>query len=193
MNITSAKFVKGLVGPDEILTDGIAQIAFVGRSNVGKSSLINSLTGQKALAKTSSFPGHTQEVNVFKITASGGKNVYFVDLPGYGFAKASKSVQEGLQQLIYWYLLGSNYAQKVVVLIVDANVGVTETDYQMLHSLKQKNKNVIVVANKMDKLKKSEVQKKLKEIQGAVGEFKVILYSSEKKIGLSELSREIFK
>ena len=181
MNITSAKFVKGLTGPDEILEDGLPQIAFVGRSNVGKSSLINSLTGQKSLAKTSSFPGRTQEINVFLVSSGGGnQKFYFVDLPGYGFAKASKEVQENLQQLIYWYLLDSDYSQKKVVQIVDASVGVTENDFKMLYSLKQRQKDVIIVANKVDKLKHSEYKKKLAEIRKAVGDIKVVPYSSEK-------------
>ena len=86
MNITSAIFVKGLVGDDEILNDGKDQVAFIGRSNVGKSSVINSLVNKKDLARTSSFPGRTQEINVFLIN----KDFYLVDLPGYGFAKGSK-------------------------------------------------------------------------------------------------------
>ena len=79
MNITSAKFVKGVVGEDEILDDGIPQVAFIGRSNVGKSSVINSLVNQKALAITSSTPGRTQQINIFLIN----KEFYLVDLPGY--------------------------------------------------------------------------------------------------------------
>src|SRR5947209_1920735 len=149
MNITSAKFVKGVVGEDEVLEDGTPQVAFIGRSNVGKSSVINTLANQKGLAKTSSFPGRTQEINVFLIN----KAFYLVDLPGYGFAKGSKQTQEKIQSLIYWYLLDSHYQQKKVVLIVDSNVGVTDTDAQMLHSLELAQKNIIIVANKVDKIK----------------------------------------
>ena len=89
MNITSARFIKGVVGPDENLEDGVPQIAFIGRSNVGKSSVINTLANQKGLAKTSSFPGRTQQINLFLIN----KSFYLVDLPGYGFAKASKDTR----------------------------------------------------------------------------------------------------
>src|SRR5579864_4839283 len=113
MNITSAKFVKGVVVDDEVLNDGVPQIAFIGRSNVGKSSVINSLANQNGLAKTSSFPGRTQQINIYLVN----KSFYLVDLPGYGYAKASKAEQEKLQQLIYWYLLGSDYEQKKVLLI----------------------------------------------------------------------------
>ncbi len=187
MNITSAKFVKGIVGEDELLDDGMPQVAFIGRSNVGKSSVINSLTGKKGLAKTSAFPGHTQEINIFLIN----NKVYLVDLPGYGFARASKDVQNLLQQRIYWYLLGSPYSQKKVVMIVDAVVGVTDTDLQMLHSLEQADKNVVILANKVDKLKKSEYHKKLKAIQDAVGDYQVLPYSAEKRIGVMDLVNEI--
>jgi len=193
MNITAAKFVKGVVGEDEILGDGVPQVAFVGRSNVGKSSVINSLTNQKGLAKTSSFPGRTQEINIFLIAASGGKSFYLVDLPGYGYAKASKDVQAKLQQLIYWYLLDSHYEQETVVLIIDGSIGATETDMQMLYSLDKAGKNIVVVANKVDKIKKSDYHKQLKDIQSAVGEHKVIAYSAEKKIGIAELLRSSLK
>ena len=176
---------------DELLSDGMPQVAFIGRSNVGKSSVINSLTGQKNLAKTSSFPGRTQQINIFSVSASGGDSVYLVDLPGYGFAKGSKTEQERLQSLIYWYLLGSDYEQKNVVLIIDASVGVTNNDMQMLHSLGEKNKAIIIVANKVDKIKNSVYKKQLKEIQDTVGEYKIIPYSAQKNIGINELQKEI--
>ncbi len=187
MNITSAKFVKGIVEEDELLEDGTPQVAFIGRSNVGKSSVINSLANKKGLAKTSAFPGHTQEINIFLIN----NKVYLVDLPGYGFARASKDVQNLLQQRIYWYLLGSPYHQKKVVMIVDAVVGVTDTDMQMLHSLEQAGKHVVIVANKVDKLKPSEYKRKLKDIQDAVGDYEVLPYSAEKRIGVSLLVGQI--
>jgi GTP-binding protein len=189
MNITSAKFVKGVVEDDEILEDGKPQIVFIGRSNVGKSSIINALCGQKGLAKTSSFPGHTQEINIFLIN----KDYYFVDLPGYGFAKASKATQEKLQQLIYWYLLGSNYEQKIIVLIIDAVVGPTQNDMQMLYSLKQAKKNILVVVNKVDKIKPSQYGNRLKELQKLLGDYKIIPCAGEKKIGIQELNNLIFK
>lgn len=189
MNITSAKFVKGVVEDDEVLNDGLPQIAFIGRSNVGKSSVINSLTNQNGLAKTSSFPGRTQQINIYFVN----KSFYLVDLPGYGYAKASKTEQEKLQRLIYWYLLDSEYEQKKVLLIIDASIGATNNDMQMLHSLLEKEKNVVVVANKVDKIKKSEYKKRLEDISELMGDCKVIPYSAEKKIGVSELTNEILQ
>lgn len=188
MQITSAKFIKGVVGTDELLENGIPQIAFIGRSNVGKSSVINSLTNQKDLAKTSSFPGRTTELNLFLIN----KSFYLVDLPGYGFAKTSKGEQKRLMQLIFWYLLDSEYEQEKIVFIIDASVGLTANDKDMLSNLEERQKPIIVVANKVDKIKKSEYSRQMQKIQIAVSRHKVIPYSAEKKIGINELSNEIF-
>ncbi|MEK7180976.1 MAG: ribosome biogenesis GTP-binding protein YihA/YsxC [Patescibacteria group bacterium] len=187
MNITSAKFLKGVDGTNETLEDGTPQIAFIGRSNVGKSSVINSLTNQKDLARTSSFPGLTKEINIFLINNS----YYLVDLPGYGFAKASHEERERLQKLIFWYLFDSNCKQKKVVLILDANVGPTENDLEMLRGLEEHEKKIVIVANKIDKIKESEYKEKLNKLKSLVGEHKIIPYSSETKFGRSELINEI--
>ncbi len=187
MNITSAKFVKSVVGADKILENGIPQIALIGRSNVGKSSVINSLTNQKDLARTSSFPGRTREINLFLINDS----VYFVDLPGYGYAKASREGKRQLQELIYWYFFNSPYEQKKVVLIIDAYVGPTDNDLEMLRALEEKGKDILIVANKIDKIKKSEYQKKLQALEKAIRRHKIIPYSAEKKIGVRELVNEL--
>ncbi|HFC36125.1 MAG TPA: ribosome biogenesis GTP-binding protein YsxC, partial [Candidatus Moranbacteria bacterium] len=120
MQIKTAKFVKGIIGTDEILRDGKQQIAFVGRSNVGKSSVINSLVGIKKLAKSSATPGRTQEINFFLIN----DKVYFVDLPGYGFAKISKKQREKIRKMIIWYLSYAETKPCKVVLIIDAKVGI---------------------------------------------------------------------
>lgn len=189
MQITSAKFIKGVVGPDEILEDQKPQIAFIGRSNVGKSSVINTLTGQRNLAKTGSLPGRTRQINIFLIN----NDSYLADLPGYGFAKGSKGEQANIQSLIYWYLLDSDYRQKKVVLIIDANIGATNNDIQMLHSLSERGKEIIIVANKIDKIKKSGYKKQLLEIQNAIGDYKIIPYSAQNKIGVNELINEILK
>lgn len=189
MNIKSAVFIKGVVGTNEILEDGTPQIAFVGRSNVGKSSVINSLANQKKLARTSSFPGRTQEINIFLIN----KSVYLVDLPGYGFAKIPQKERERIQKMMHWYLFRSDYEQRKVVLIIDANVGPSSADLKMVRSLEEQKKRIVVVANKIDKIKKSEYQRKIEKIQAAFGDHKIILYSAEKKIGVTELTDEILR
>ncbi len=193
MKIKSAKFIRGVTGTDEILEDGVPQVAFIGRSNVGKSSTINSLVGQKDLARTSSFPGRTQELNVFLITPEKGSPFYLVDLPGYGFAKGAISKQEQILKLIRWYLTDSGIEQKKVVLIIDASVGATANDLEMFRILQVDNKDIVVVANKIDKIKKSEYIKQLRKINDAFLGHKVIPFSAEKKIGVGELVEEISK
>jgi GTP-binding protein len=189
MKITSAEFVKGIVGPDEALENGKPQIAFVGRSNVGKSSVINSLSGKKDLARTSSFPGRTQEINLFLIN----RYFYLVDLPGYGYAKTSLARQEWLQGLIYWYLFESPYVQKKIVLIVDAKLGLTEIDLEMLRGLEERQKKFVIVMNKVDKLKTMEYAAALEKIKTLIGDHELIPYSAKKRIGVGELTHEILE
>jgi len=189
MNIRSVKFIKGIVKADEILEDGKPQIAFIGRSNVGKSSVINALVNQSGLARTSSFPGRTQEINLFLINNS----FYLVDLPGYGFAKLSYETRARIQHLIQWYLLDSHYKQKKVVLIIDANLDITDSDLKMLYNLEEQEKNIIIVANKIDKIKKPEYKNRILKIKNQAGKHKIILFSSKKRTGVKELLAEILK
>jgi len=188
LQIVSARFLKGIVGPDDILESLIPQVAFVGRSNVGKSSVINSLTNQKDLAITSSFPGRTSQINLFLINNS----VYLLDLPGYGFVRSSRKVRDRFFKLIDWYLFKSSYQQKVVVQIIDAYVGPTAADLEMLYTLEEFEKNIIIVANKIDKIKKSKYEEQLQSIKTLVGEHIVIPYSSHDKIGRNVLANEVF-
>jgi GTP-binding protein len=187
MEITSAQFLKGIVGPDIVLENKIPQVAFVGRSNVGKSSIINSLAKQKNLARTSASPGRTQEINLYLINNAG----YLLDLPGYGYAKASKETRIELGKVIRGYLFESAYVQKKVVLVIDAHVGPSKLDLEMLRLLEEREKNVVIVANKIDKVKRSEYVKQLADIQKKVGAHAVIPFSAEKKIGRKVLLREI--
>lgn len=187
MKIESAQFAKGVRGSDPVFDDGVPQVAFIGRSNVGKSSVINSLVGSKDLAKTSSFPGRTQKINLFLIN----KSLYFVDLPGYGYAKVPDKLKESIGAMVNWYFFVSEYEQKKVVLIIDAKVGPTEDDLEILSSLDEHNKDIIIVANKIDKMKKKECEDQFKIIEEAMGGHKIIPYSAKKKIGVEELLREI--
>jgi len=189
MKTLTAEFVKSVVGDDEILENGIPQIAFIGRSNVGKSSTINALVKSKGLAITSSSPGRTQAVNIFLVDNS----FYLADLPGYGFAKVSKNDREWLYRLINWYLFNQRYEQKKIVLIIDANIGPTKDDLEMLHVLEERQKNILVVANKIDKIKKSEYKKQVEKIQKLIGDHKIIFYSSKNGTGVKELAQEVFK
>ncbi|MFT7644648.1 MAG: GTP-binding protein [Candidatus Paceibacteria bacterium] len=186
MKVTSTKFMRGVVGEDDILEDGTPQIAFIGRSNVGKSSLLNSLTGSKKLAITSKTPGRTKEINVFLINDTH----YFMDLPGYGFAKAGFQVLDKLSELIFWYLFNSNHNQKVVLLI-DAVVGPTTDDLNMLRELEKAGKEIVVVLNKVDKIKKSQYRNQLEKLSKQIIGHKLFPYSSKSKVGIEELSNEL--
>ena len=188
MKINSATFLKGIKGNNDTLNDGVPQIAFIGRSNAGKSSLINSLTGVKDLARTSSIPGRTQELNVFWIN----RTHYFIDLPGYGFAKTTIKHWQKLNKLIYWYLFESGADQKVV-LIIDAEIGPTKNDLEVLNILEEEGKEIIVVANKVDKIKKSQYTNQFRKISDLLPGHKIIPYSSKTKIGIGELSDELLK
>lgn len=187
MDIKSVKFIKGIVGPDESLEKDIPQVAFIGRSNVGKSSVINSLTGQKSLARTSAQPGRTKEINLFLVNNS----FYLLDLPGYGYARASKENQLELKKIIQGYLFKSSYDQKKVVLIIDANVGPKDLDLEILQLLEEYKKDVVVVANKIDKIRPSVYRNQLASIQKEIGPYLVIPYSAVKKIGRAQLLHEI--
>lgn len=183
MKITSAKFIKGLVGNDELLTNGTPQIAFIGRSNAGKSSLLNSLCGSNKLARTSKTPGRTQEINVFLIN----QTHYFMDLPGYGYARAGGDTLAKLSDLIYWYLFES-HLNPTVVLLIDSNVGPTKDDLGMLRELENTGKNIVIVLNKVDKIKKSQYKNQLHKLHNQLPGHLLIPYSSKTKVGIEELS-----
>ena len=186
MKITSATFMRGVKGDNDILDDGVPQIAFIGRSNAGKSSVINTLVNIKDLARTSNTPGRTQELNVFMIN----KAVYFVDLPGYGFAKGKLDLLQKINKLVYWYLFDSQHNPKVA-LIIDAEIGMTESDQGMLESLEKKGREIVVVANKVDKIKKSYYLNQIKKIKEQFNGHTVIPFSSVNKVGVGELTEEL--
>lgn len=188
MHIKSAEFIKGVVGEDEILHDGRKQFALIGRSNVGKSSLINSLTASKGLARTSSSPGRTQQLNFFIIDDS----FYLVDLPGYAYAKLPKKEREKLQILINWYLFLSNVEQEKIFLIIDAKVGPTKDDLEILTALEQHQKKVIIIANKIDKIRPSQYRNQMSKITDIIGSHYIIPYSSKDSRGKKEVLAELY-
>ncbi len=183
MKVVIAKFLKGIIKDDELLHDGKKQIAFIGRSNVGKSSLINMLTNTKKLARASSYPGRTQEINIFLINDS----LYFVDLPGYGFARTSGRGRDKIGDLIENYLFETSIPPSLVILLVDATVGMTERDESMLFELEQHAIPVIVVANKIDKLNQSEFYNSMLKLKNNSFRKSIIPFSVKQKKGLNAL------
>jgi GTP-binding protein len=189
MEIKTAVFVKGSVTADDVFADDLPHVAFIGRSNVGKSSTINALTKVKGLAKTSALPGRTREINLFLVN----NKFYIVDLPGYGFAKGSVAKRHELHALIEEYLFASPHNQKKVVLIIDGKVGPTNDDLDILQTLEEHGKTIIVAVNKIDRLKNSELRNQMTKIQKLVGGHTIVPYSAEKKTGIGALLVEILK
>ena len=188
MKINSAHIVAQIHFNDEIPETDIKHVAFIGRSNVGKSSLINAFVQKKNLALSSSSPGFTKTINFYLIN----KSFYLVDLPGYGYAQGSFDARKKLQQLIEWYLTYPDLTKKqLIVLIIDAKVGLTELDRQMLNLLMELEKKVVVVANKIDKVKKNELKKQIEAIENEAHPYPVVQVSTIEKIGIPALTKEI--
>lgn len=186
MKIHSAEFVKSAFEQAHWTTDGLAEISFLGRSNVGKSSLINSLLGRKGLARTSNTPGRTQSINFFLIN----ERFYFVDLPGYGYAKVSKTMRADWGVMAEEYLAGREEL-KLSIQLIDARHKPTRLDDQLNEWLVFNQKNHIVVATKADKLSTNNLNKSLKEIKATFRKSKIIAYSSTSGLGKDAVWQEI--
>jgi GTP-binding protein len=187
MEIKKAEFAKGVIGGDYSTKDNLPQVAFLGRSNAGKSSVINSLTGRKNLVKASKMPGKTIEGNFFRINDA----FYLVDFPGYGYAKRSIVERNKMIKRIFWYLEMSNPAPRVVFLIIDANVGLTKLDWEMLQVINGNNLNVVIVANKVDKLPKTKRAEQIATIIEEAHGIKVLEYSAKTHEGKEDLLKVI--
>jgi len=188
MEIRNAKFVKSATDEKNVIVDDKYQIAFVGRSNVGKSSLINMLTKNGKLAKTSSTPGRTRLINYFLIN----DEFYFVDLPGYGYAKASKSEVYSWQSMIEPYLI-DNDRLNCVCMLVDSRYDPTEQDKQMLKFLNYYMIPFIIICTKCDKFGKSQIKPQIGKIANVlgVGKDNVFASSSEKFMGRNEILEKL--
>lgn len=185
MEIKQAEFTTSAVLQSQYPIDNRLEIAFVGRSNVGKSSLINTITNRRKLVKVSGTPGKTKLVNFFLIN----NEFYFVDLPGYGYAKVSKVEKQNWGKVIETYLFKRDQLKKIV-LLVDCRHKPTEDDIIMYKWIKYYGYDTIVVATKIDKLKKSEIQRNLKVIKDALElqpNDQLLTFSSLKKLGKEEL------
>ena len=187
MKILKAEFIKGVIGDDYSLRDDLPQIAFFGRSNAGKSSVINSLVDKKDLARVSNIPGKTSEANFFRINGS----FLFIDFPGYGYAKRSINDRNKMIKRIFWYVEHSNVRPKAVFLIIDAKVGLTVLDREMIKILEENKHQIVIVANKIDKIGKIAAEKQLSSIQKEVPHTFVLSYSAKTKEGKDELIEKI--
>jgi len=185
-NFGKAEFVRSAATREHFLRDGLPQFAFAGRSNVGKSSVINRLLGRKNLAYVGASPGKTTQVNYFLVD----KRAYLVDLPGYGYAKVSKAEKERWGRLMESYFQEESERITAGVLIVDIRHKPTADDVTMHTWFQETGCPEIVVANKLDKLKKSQVEPALALIRETLelndGDM-LVPFSAEKGTGKEEL------
>ena len=194
--VTKSDYVISAVGKNQYPEEKFPEIVFVGRSNVGKSSLINSVTNRKNLARTSQTPGKTQTINFYKVGLKifsdaenfQMQNFYLVDLPGYGYAKTSKTNRLTWAKFIDEYLKKSS-AIKFVCQLIDMRHPPMESDKKMLAHLIELNLPILVIATKSDKLSKNEQQKNLSVIKKslAIPELPILPYSSKNNEGRSDL------
>lgn len=185
MNVNNVSLASVAVKYSQYPTDGKMEIAFVGKSNVGKSSLINTLINRKALARTSSNPGKTRTINFYNVE----DKIYFVDLPGYGYAKVSKVEQEKWASMIESYLKKRKQLEYIIMLI-DIRHEPSNNDRLMYEWLKHYGFKIIIVATKSDKVKKNQLSKQLLSIKKSLElkEDEILLpFSSQTKEGKDEL------
>ena len=183
-------FVLSVANLNQLPDGDRVEVAFAGRSNVGKSSLINALFGQKKLAKTSSTPGRTQQLNYFNLD----DKLYLVDLPGYGFAKAPKDIVKNWQKLINSYLVGRATLRRVFLLI-DSRHGIKKIDEEIMEMLDKAAVTYQIVLTKIDKISTKELEKVLTATDRIVREHTaahvtILKTSSEKNLYLDELKAE---
>lgn len=191
VNWNMAQFVRSAAKPSDFPRDGLPQVVFAGRSNVGKSSVINRLLNRKNFARVGSAPGKTTHINYFSID----QKLYLVDLPGYGYAKVSKQERDRWGRLIEaWF--ADTQRMALGMLIVDARHKPTADDCTMAQVFLESGRPFLVVANKLDKLKKSEIQGNAQLIRDTLSlpeAVPLILFSAEKGEGKTELLGQILK
>lgn len=183
MKIHSAKFVKGVTGSEGLPEPSRPTVAFFGRSNVGKSSVINSIVQRKDLARSNSRAGRTTEINYFLVNDSW----YMADLPGYGYAKLPETLRVKLSKYLSWYAADMRIDLKWAILVVDAEVGAKDSDRETFALLREYGRNVLILANKSDKGKRNDVTKNIYAFKNEFAGSPVIRYSAKTGDGRAEL------
>ena len=191
MNLNNVQFIKSAASPSGFIRDSLPGIVFAGKSNVGKSSVINRILNRKNFARVGASPGKTVHVNYFLVD----KTVYFVDLPGYGYAKVAKSERDRWGELMESFFAEPELIT-LGIMIVDARHKPTADDVTMASWFKETGRPFLIVANKLDKLKKSEIEPNLALIRETLTldeSVRLIPFSAEKGTGRDELLAEILR
>lgn len=189
MKVQTVQFVGSFTHLGQLPKRRLPEVAFAGRSNVGKSSLINSLLGKKNIAKTSSTPGKTRQLNYILVN----ERFYFVDLPGYGFARVSRQEREQWGKLIEQYIKQSA-SLRLIISIIDVRHGPMESDIELIRWLAFLQREVLVVATKADKLSRSQLVQAENRITRAIEAFPVhgpVFYSARTGTGKKQLWKSI--
>ena len=186
MRFINASFIKSAEKKSDFIVDDLPQIVLVGRSNVGKSSLINLLTNNKKMAKTSSTPGRTRLVNYFNIN----NKFYIIDLPGYGYAKASKNTTNAWDTVMNDYFV-NNSKLKLVMVLLDSRHSPSQLDIQMIDYLAENEIPIVLILTKIDKISRSELNKNVENIAKLLrfNKSMIIPTSAEKKIGVDRIEQ----
>lgn len=185
MIVKNPKFEVSAVRPNQYPSNGLPEIVLVGKSNVGKSSFVNTMINRKKLARTSSEPGKTRQINFYNIDES----FYFVDLPGYGYSKMSKKEQEQVGKFIEQYLFHRKEIS-LIIFLVDIRHSPTENDKLMYHYIISSGLPCLILANKADKIAKTKVDETVCSLQkqlNPLGDIPTLPFSSERKIYQDEV------
>ena len=187
------RFMLGVARLDQLVSPDKTEIAFAGRSNVGKSSLINALTRRKDMAKASATPGRTQQLNFFNL----GNELYLVDLPGYGFASASDKQVKAWNRLLFQYLQGRPNLRRVYVLI-DSRHGIKDKDIEIMDMLDKTAVSYQIILTKTDKIKPAELEKIISSTQEKISMHTachptLLVTSSEKNVGIEDVRASVWE
>lgn len=191
MQVKNPKFEISAVGPKQYPKNNLPEIVLVGKSNVGKSSFVNTMINRKKLARTSSQPGKTRQINFYNID----ETFYFVDLPGYGYSKMSKKEQEQVGEFIEEYLFNRKQIT-LIIFLVDIRHNPTENDKLMYNYIISSGLPFIILANKADKIAITKVEGEVEKLQkelNPIGDITTLPFSSERKIYKEEVWKEIEK
>jgi GTP-binding protein len=189
MHILSKEFVKGVIGSEGLPRPILPTVAFLGRSNVGKSSTINALLEAKKLAISSVQPGRTTEINYFRVNDA----FYFADLPGYGYALASLKQREKIRRLILWFLSDDAARVDLAIFIIDGSLGLKDMDREAIRFGLEHGRKVAIIANKMDRGSQNMNREILKSIQEEYPDIRIFPFSAKMRIGRDEVLAHIEK